>query len=54
MVPKYIIQNLSKGYDKNPYEIEARSVEDEYCKLNYTECVRSGKSNTAYNPNFRK
>lgn len=45
---------VKDGYDKNPYEVEARTVEDDYCKHNYTECIRSGKSKTAYNPNFRK
>lgn len=41
------------GYDKNPYEIEARTNETEYCKQNYTECVRNGTAQTVYNPNFR-
>lgn len=49
----YSKQSIKKGYDKNPYEIEARTAETEYCKLNYTECIRSGASNTTYNPNFR-
>jgi len=43
-----------KGYDKNPYEIEARTVETGYCKENYTDCVRSGKAVTVHNPQFRK
>lgn len=41
------------GYDKMPMEIEARFRESDYCKLNYTDCVRSGKSVTVFNPNFR-
>ncbi len=41
------------GYDKNKYEKEARTVENGYCKENYTECVRKGWANTVYNPNFR-
>jgi hypothetical protein len=53
MLPKYILNNLKNGYDKNSYEVEARFNESEYCKYNYTECIRSGASNTAYNPNFR-
>ena len=40
--------------NSHSYEIEARENESEYCKLNYTECVRTGESVTAYNPNFRK
>lgn len=40
------------GYDKMPMEIEARTIEDDYCKTNYTECVRTGKSKTAHNPKF--
>ena len=53
MLPKYIIENIRKGYDNNNYEVEARANESEYCKYNYTECVRTGQSSTAYNPNFR-
>ena len=41
------------GYDKMPMEMEARANESDYCKENYTECVRNGKSNTVNNPNFR-
>lgn len=40
------------GYDKAPLEIEARANESDYCKLNYTECVRTGHSKTVYNPQF--
>lgn len=47
-------QAITKGYDKNPYEIEARTVETDYCKENYTECVRLGLAKTVYNSNFRK
>jgi hypothetical protein len=50
----YFNQTVKNGYDKNIFEIEARKIEDEYCKLNYTECVRKGISKTVYNPNFRK
>jgi len=49
----YISEAIKNGYDKNKYEIEARYEESEYCKLNYTECVRSGKALTIYNPEFR-
>ena len=42
------------GYDSMPMEIAARSNESEYCKLNYTECVRNGKAKTVFEPNFRK
>lgn len=41
------------GYDKMPMEIEARKNESDYCKNNYTECVRNGTAKTVYNPNFR-
>ena len=54
MLPKYIIENLRKGYDENNYEVEARGNESEYCKYNYTKCVRTGKAITVYNPNFRR
>jgi hypothetical protein len=53
MIPKYIINNIINGYDKNSYEVEARVNESQYCRYNYTECVRTGESSTAYNPNFR-
>lgn len=41
------------GYDKMPMEQEARFMETQYCKDNYTECVRNGTAKTVYNPNFR-
>lgn len=44
---------LTKGYDKNPLEIEARANETPYCQIHYTECVRTGISRTAHNPHFR-
>lgn len=50
----YIKENMKMGYDKNKYEIEARIDESDFCKLNYTHCVRSGLAKTAYNKNFRK
>lgn len=34
------------GYDKNQMEIEARYLETEYCKKNYTECVSNGTAIT--------
>lgn len=49
----YSKEAINKGYDKNKYEKEARTVENEYCKENYTECVRPGKAKTVHNPNFR-
>ena len=49
----YSKEASQKGYDKNPYEKEARTAEDGYCKENYTECVRNGTAKTVYNPNFR-
>ena len=41
------------GYDKNPYEIEARFRESDFCKSNYSYCVRNGLARTVYNPTFR-
>lgn len=41
------------GYDKNPYEVDARKNETEYCQENYTECVRNGTAKTVQNPDFR-
>ena len=51
---EYLYHAINIGYDKNPFEIEARVDESEYCKHNYTKCIRSGTSRTTYNPNFRK
>ncbi len=50
----YSKEAINKGYDANPYEIEARTVESDYCKENYTECIRTGQAVTAFNPNFRR
>lgn len=50
----YLKEATTKGYDKNKYEIEARFIENDFCKENYTECVRNGLSKTVYNKNFRK
>lgn len=41
------------GYDKMPLEIQARTNESEYCKKNYTECVRKGIAKTINDPYFR-
>lgn len=49
----YSKQMKEYGYDKMPMEIEARYNESDYCKENYTECVRNGESNTVNNPKFR-
>ena len=49
----YIKQLKKYGYDRMPMEQVARGNESEYCKANYTECVRAGQSNTIYNPKFR-
>lgn len=51
---EYGYHALTKGYDKNPMEIEARSNETPYCQQNYTECVRTGQAKTVHNPSFRK
>ena len=49
----YYTQFKSVGYDSMPMEIEARFCENDYCKNNYTECVRNGMANTIFQPNFR-
>lgn len=49
----YANQMKQYGYDKMPMEKEARVNESEYCKENYTECVRSGMAKAVYNPEFR-
>ncbi|PCJ55935.1 MAG: hypothetical protein COA79_20210 [Planctomycetota bacterium] len=49
----YTMEAAVNGYDGNKYEIEARENETDYCKENYTECVRNGRSNTVFNPEFR-
>jgi hypothetical protein len=50
----YISEHIKNGYDLNRLEIEARKNESNYCRNNFTACVRSGESKTVYNPNFRK
>lgn len=50
----YISEHIKNGYDNNRLEIEARKNESNFCKNNFTACVRSGESKTVYNPNFRK
>lgn len=50
----YAASHFKHGYDLNPYEIEARFNESDFCKLNYTYCVREGLSDTVHNPEFRQ
>lgn len=49
----YFAQLKRYGYDLAPMEIEARANETDFCKTNYTECVRNGQAKTVFNPNFR-
>lgn len=51
----YSLEALKNGYDKNPYEIEARNLsgEKQECLTNYTDCVRLGIAETVNNPNFK-
>lgn len=49
----YIDQYIRYGYDKMPMEVEARLIEDDYCRLNYTECVRNGRAKTVASESFR-
>ncbi len=51
---QYLKQMREVGYDNMPMEIEARVNETDFCKKNYTECVRIGEAKTIYNPDFRK
>tara|TARA_R110000803_G_C11847297_1_gene305370 strand:+ start:73 stop:402 length:330 start_codon:yes stop_codon:yes gene_type:complete len=50
----YIFELITKGYDKNKYEVQARHSEKQFCKTNYTYCVRNGLAETSHNKNFRK
>lgn len=50
----YLKQIKQYGYDKMPMEKDARKNESEYCKDNYTECVKQGKAKTIFNPTFRE
>jgi len=52
--PSYLWQLKKYGYDGMPMEREARFNESEFCKDNYTHCVRTGLSRTVFNPDFRK
>lgn len=49
----YLMEHITKGYDGNKYEIEARFEESDFCKKNYTHCVRNGLAKSAHNKNFR-
>jgi len=51
----FSIEALKKGYDNNPYEIEARKLSGEKteCLTNYTDCVRLGIAETVRNKDFR-
>jgi hypothetical protein len=49
----YLTQYNAYGYDEMPMEFDARINENDFCKLNYTYCVRNGMANTIYQPNFR-
>lgn len=49
----YLSQIKQYGYDAMPMEKEARANESTHCQYNYTDCVRTGKSNTVFNQSFR-
>lgn len=51
---EYLKGYFIHGYDLHPMEQEARVIEDDFCRTNYTDCVRSGRAKTAHNPNFRR
>lgn len=48
----YAVDYIRHGYELHPMEQEARVNEDEYCRTNYIDCVRNGRSKTVVNPNF--
>jgi len=50
---QYALEYIRHGYDKMPMEIDARQKERPYCRVNYSECVRTGQSVTVHNPDFR-
>lgn len=50
----YLQGMASHGYDLHPMELEARANESEFCRTNYTACVRNGTARTITDPNFRK
>lgn len=50
---KYLTEFVQYGYDNMPMEKQAREIESDYCKVNYTECVKKGIAKTVSNPNFR-
>ncbi|MDT9500409.1 hypothetical protein [Capnocytophaga canimorsus] len=50
---RYFFEMIYYGYDASPMEIEARYIENDFCKLNYSHCVRNGLSNTVRNKDFR-
>lgn len=50
----YTKETTKSGYDGNKYEVEARYRESDFCKSNYTYCVRNGEAKTVHNPDFRK
>jgi len=50
---QYLNEANQYGYDNIPMEVQARFLECEYCRYNYTECVRNGWAITVHNPNFR-
>ena len=51
---QYFKELREYGYDNAPMEIEARFIENDFCKKNYTQCVRDGIAKTISNKNFKK
>lgn len=51
---KYVKDLFFHGYDLHPMEVQARANENEFCRVNYTECVRTGQAKTLKDPDFRK
>lgn len=48
----YAKDYIVHGYELHPMEQEARFAEDDYCKTNYVECVRTGKAKTVQSEKF--
>ena len=51
---EYVNQLTQFGYDEMPMQLEARYLEDEAVRTNYTEAVRNGDAVTIYDPDFRR
>ncbi len=51
---QYGLEYVTAGYDNMSMEKEARFLETDFCKNNYTACVQDGTAATVTDPEFRK